>query len=183
MAVTPVYSLPYPALSDAPNVPLHLQQVAEAVETALGPVDQRTTPGHLIASRTTELPLPAGGWVTLPFNRVDSAHGGAILNGGNPQLPAGWWMITIDAQIKIADGGAGYISWAGGPFNGTNALTDGYAGPCASRFTAITTDGQTLICRAKTSGKAGTLTFARFSAIRATAPNPDPSSTVPTPVL
>jgi hypothetical protein len=180
MAVTPVYRLPYPALSDSPNVPLHLQQLAQATEAALAPVDQRTEPGHLIASRTSDLPLTAGGWATLIFTKVDSAHGGATLAGGNPQLPAGWWMITIDAQIRIADGGAGYVSWAGGPFNGTNALTDGYAGPGVSRAVALAVPSQ-ITARAKTSGKNGTLVFARFSAFRTTAPNPDPAAAYATP--
>ena len=182
MAVTPVYHLPYPALSDSPNVPLHLQQLAQAVEDTLQPVDQRTTPGHLIASRTTSLALPAGGWMAFTFDKVDSAHD-ATLSGGYPQLPAGWWHITIDAQIRIADGGSGYLSWAGGPFAGTSALTDGYAGVGVSRLTAIPGAGHLITTRAKAAGKPGTLTFARFSAFRTTAPPPDLAHMTATPAL
>jgi hypothetical protein len=41
MAVTPIYGLPYPALSDAPNVPADVQALAEGVETELSTVNGR----------------------------------------------------------------------------------------------------------------------------------------------
>jgi hypothetical protein len=168
---TASYGLHYPSLADPPNVPADMQRLAESVAAALGPVDARTRPGHLIASRTRDLPLPAGGWQPLAFDVIDSAHD-AALNAGNPQLTPGWWNISIEAQIRIADGGSGYISWAGGPFAGSSSLTDGYAGISVSRLTAITGEGHIITARAKASGKTGTLVFARFSAFRTTAPNP-----------
>ena len=52
-------------------------------------------------------------------------------------------------------------------------------GPGVSRAVAIPVPSQ-ITARAKTSGKNGTLVFARFSAFRTTAPNPDPAA-YPTP--
>ncbi|MFD4196614.1 hypothetical protein [Amycolatopsis thermoflava] len=62
MPATPTFSLPYPAATDPPNVPLHMQQLAEAAETAL-------------ASRSVKVVsvLPASGDYTaqIVFNATD----------------------------------------------------------------------------------------------------------------
>lgn len=43
MGTTPVYALPYPALTDAPNGPAQLQSLATAVETQLSRIDTDAT--------------------------------------------------------------------------------------------------------------------------------------------
>jgi hypothetical protein len=50
--VTPVYQLPYPAESDVPDVPGDMQRLAEAVDTALGPVPDTWHSFNLLAGVT-----------------------------------------------------------------------------------------------------------------------------------
>jgi len=64
MPVTPIYALPYPALSDPPNGPSQFQALAEEVETELSRIDSSITtinatlagiaPNPIIARKTVD---------------------------------------------------------------------------------------------------------------------------------
>lgn len=64
---TPTYNLPYPDLTDTPNVPSDMQGLAAAVEGALGPIDSRARLGQIICGEFDFNGNEGLQTITLPF--------------------------------------------------------------------------------------------------------------------
>jgi hypothetical protein len=133
MGQTPNYQIPYPGLADPPNVPLHAQRLAEAVDTSIKTVEDTTgtldTRVGALSSRADDLqsqvtmnkgeldgfgvftfapssPITSpAAWVDIGFTATVTAKG-CRLSGGRIVLDLpGVWELTVIARFKAQIGG------------------------------------------------------------------------------
>lgn len=174
MGTTTNFALPYPALSDDPDVPGDIQALATAIDTALLAVKN---PACAIGTRATNQSVPTGTFtdITLPTEEFDNAV----------MFTAGTAIITVPVTaVYDIEGSA---NWAANG-TGTRSLivqVDGAgvtaAGdertPSASAATRqgfaikkLLTAGQQVKMQGfQSSGGALNITEARLSVLRATA--------------
>jgi microcystin-dependent protein len=71
MPNTPVYTLPYPASTDPPNVPLDMQELAERIEDILMMMEQHVSTGMLSAIMSMSAPP---GWLMCDGDPIPIEH-------------------------------------------------------------------------------------------------------------
>jgi len=123
--VTPIYSLPYPSLTDAPNGPAQIQSLAEEVETELARIDSglNTNTANIATNTTTLARLGIVAW-------------------GNRTSPSSTVTTTITGVLRIDDipvsSGTSYVVEA------TNVILDStVTGDGLQADIRFTTDGST----------------------------------------
>ncbi|PRX48690.1 hypothetical protein B0I33_104508 [Prauserella shujinwangii] len=117
MPATPNYGLPYPALTDPPNVPADVQALAEAVDTALGNTDSAAaaldTRVDTLESAVTKgrwervavLNVPNFAVTTITYDTTVRASPDVTLDAGGQTFTlnrSGWYRIW--ARIRINGG-------------------------------------------------------------------------------
>lgn len=117
MAVTPNYSIPYPALTDAPNGPAQMQALATAVDTnvaaALAAIDPRGTYSRYQGAGTA---TGSGVWTALPFvTLVDGAGTGLSVAASTTWTltKAGVWTVDF---FGVLDASGAHPGVTGGIF-------------------------------------------------------------------
>lgn len=108
MGTTSNYSLPYPAITDAPNGPAQIQALAEAVDSAIDTTISGVTGQDTDWSDIT----PTGAWslhATIPMRaRVRSGwaslYGGWTRSSSFPYVPNGWETFgSLPASVPTPD--------------------------------------------------------------------------------
>lgn len=105
MANTPIASLPYPALSDAPNAPSQVQSLATALDSQLVPRYATTT------ARDAAITAPVAGqvcWTTTPATHWYYSGTAWIVIGGSAY---GRCRLRRVANQSITNNTATAISW------------------------------------------------------------------------
>lgn len=105
MPTTPTWLLPYPTLSDTPDVPRDVQALADAVDDALDTV-YAPRPMTLVR-RTTSLSMPAQTAVDVPWT-VEAIDELGIFNLAAPTelriVTAGWYRVEFSIVVDAASG-------------------------------------------------------------------------------
>lgn len=116
MPTTPIFGFPYPALTDAPNVPSHMQQLATGVETTLGK-------GILLGSATNGTNV-----VDTSLNYVAAVSCAATIPTGLPTtrrvLVLGTSQVMV-GTVGNVDGGISMTDATTGPITTTNWVSFG----------------------------------------------------------
>ncbi|MFF5992575.1 hypothetical protein [Prauserella flavalba] len=132
MPNTPIWNLPYPALSEPPNVPADIEALADATDTALSTVaaslrdELAEVAGSADGSHVWSGSRTVGDTVGSYFNITNFAEvrsaGIATLTGGTTITlnRAGKWALTVVCGVNAPSAGVEkcQIAWPGGPFVG-----------------------------------------------------------------
>lgn len=105
-ATTPTYAIPYPGLTDAPDVPYWAQQLAERVDTLLARERKRAKIVRPAAAQS----IPNATVTTVDFAGGSIAYDGdAMADLANDALvvkTAGWWRFV--ARVAWPSNATGY---------------------------------------------------------------------------
>lgn len=137
---TPVQALPIPILADIANVPLHVQNLAQALETKLVMIFAST------AARTAAIPSPTEGMTSyqLDTHRLEYYDG----TGWRP-LPkftqCGSLTLTTSTGANSVTGSVVFTTaFASLPIVTTSQFTGALTGLLAHKITALSTSGFTV---------------------------------------
>ena len=123
MPVTPIYSFPYPALTDPPNGAAQIQALAEAVETEIDSLDasQSATVATLAnparaqmrASVATSVPNSTFTAIAFDLEDYDSAagHSTSVNNSRYTSQVAGKYYITGGVGFSATVTGNKFLEW------------------------------------------------------------------------
>ncbi len=117
MGTTTNYALPYPELSDAPNVPAHMGSLAQAVDTrikatndAIAALQAAASSGfqNTLVYKSTTQSIPTAAWTAVTFDVeiIDTGSGWAV---GNPSQ-----MVLQQTGQFVVTGFCGFAANATG---------------------------------------------------------------------
>ena len=135
MPTTPALALPYPSLTDSPDIPFHLQQLAERVEATLS-----GQPRARIVTGGTPQSIPHNVVTDVTFTGgsapLATPAGMSDLAGSQLVIPkAGLYIIT--ARLAIASAANGYRALLLQHASAGEYLDHDYRAPVAGTLTTL----------------------------------------------
>jgi hypothetical protein len=119
MPFTPIYSFPYPALSDSPNGPAQFQALAQAVESTVNGIDSRLSTAESNIATGPQGPIctvyqsvaqsiPDNAWTAVTFtSEINDSHNmhSTSVNTSRITIPTGWAGYYYCTGIAFFSGG------------------------------------------------------------------------------
>ncbi|MBK1785142.1 hypothetical protein [Prauserella cavernicola] len=147
MPTTPIYSLPYPALSDPPNVPADIAALATASEAGLAQIAAAIAAQlegrHARYIAAGNMSLPNASYTKLAYAQPIETSSDIAVSGGGTDFTInrpGVWLVEAGVRaLPASGGGQRFLRIAAASNNGTAYGNSAQITVGASHVTALST--------------------------------------------